>query len=79
MAERPQATEMLAHCIVINELKAHTTLGRLLCGIIPANEAVSYTHNTHQSVFTYAPKAPASRAYAQLVGSMGRHMAKGGA
>ena len=72
-------TRVRGHNQQINELKAHPTLGKLLCGVIPANEAVSYAHNTHQSVFTYDPKAPASRAYAQLVGSMVRHMAKGGA
>jgi len=72
-------TRVRGHNQQINELKAHPTLGKLLCGVIPANEAVSYAHNAHQSVLTYDPKAPASRAYAQLVGSMVRHMAKSGA
>jgi cellulose biosynthesis protein BcsQ len=54
-------------------------LGNLLCGVIPANEAVSYAHHNHQSIFAYDPQAPASKAYAQLVGQLVRQMAKGGA
>jgi chromosome partitioning protein len=54
-------------------------LGKLLIGVIPANEAVSYAHHHHLSVFNYDPKAPASRAYAQLVSTLVRRMAKGGA
>jgi chromosome partitioning protein len=61
------------------ELKAHPVLGRLLCGVIPANEAVSYAHNAHQSIFNYDPKASASQAYAHLVGGIVRRIARGGA
>ncbi len=48
----------------------------LFCGVIPANEAVSYAHNQHQSVFTYDPKASASKAYAQLVSRLVRRVVK---
>lgn len=50
----------------------HPTLGKLLCGIIPMNEAVSYAHrhHHHKSIFMQDPKAPASRAYAHLVGRL---------
>ena len=62
------------HNQLIEDLKGHGVLGKLICGIIPANEAVSYAHNSHQSVFTYDPKAPASRAYAELVVTLIRRM-----
>ncbi|MEO0562917.1 MAG: ParA family protein [Chloroflexota bacterium] len=58
------------HHNMLNELKSHPTLSKLLCGIIPMNEAVSYAHRHHQSVFTRDPKATASQAYAQLVGRL---------
>lgn len=66
------------HNHLLDELKGHNILGRLLCGVIPANEAVSYAHRSHMSIFSYAPKAPASRAYAQVVAMLMRRMAKGG-
>lgn len=67
------------HKHLLNELKEHTTLGKLLIGVIPMNEAVSYAHHNHTSVFSYDPQAPASKAYAQLVTRLVRGMAKGGA
>jgi len=67
------------HNHLLDELKSHTVLGRLLCGVIPANEAVSYAHRNHLSVFNYDPQAPASKAYAHLVGSLVRRISKGGA
>jgi cellulose biosynthesis protein BcsQ len=54
-------------------------LGNLLVGVIPANEAVSYAHQNHQSVVSYDPKAPASKAYARFVGRLVQRLAKGGA
>ena len=66
------------HKHLLDELKAHSVLGKLLIGVIPANEAVSYAHHNHLSVFNYDPKAPASKAYAQLVGTLVRRMAKEG-
>lgn len=67
------------HRHLLDELKNHTLLGKLLCGVIPANEAVSYAHRDHQNVFSYDPKAPASKAYAQLVGTLMRRLAAGAA
>lgn len=72
-------TRIRGHNHLLDELKAHSVLGKLLIGVIPANEAVSYAHHNHQSIFNYDPKAPASKAYAQLVGTLVRHMAKDGA
>ena len=66
------------HKHLLRELKAHTVLGQLVCGVIPANEAVSYAHHNHQSIFTYDPQCPASKAYAQVVGWLVRQMAQGG-
>jgi len=62
------------HRNMLEELRAHPLLGRLLCGVIPMNEAVSYAHRAHQSVYVQDPKAPASRAYAQLVGRLIKQM-----
>ncbi len=63
------------HNHLLNELQAHPTLGKLLLGVIPANEAVSYAHRQHQSIFAYDPAAPASKAYAQVIGTLVRAMA----
>src|SRR5512147_2286586 len=60
------------HKHLLEELQAHSVLGKLICGVIPANEAVSYAHQNHQSIFAYDPLAPASQAYAQLVGQLVR-------
>ncbi len=65
------------HNELLNDLKAHSALSKLLLGVIPANEAVSYAHHQHQSVFVYSPKSAASRAYAQVVGALVRYLAKG--
>ncbi len=67
------------HKNLLEELKSHPVLGKLICGVIPANEAVSYAHHNHQSIFAYDPQCPASKAYAQLVGQFVRQMAKAGA
>jgi chromosome partitioning protein len=64
------------HNQLLNELKSHSVLGQVLCGVIPQNEAVSYSHHNHLSVFNYDPKAPASNAYAQLVSNLVRQMAR---
>ena len=62
------------HNQLLEELKEHSVLGKLVCGVIPANEAVSYAHHNHLSVFNYDSKSPASKAYAQLVGTFVRGM-----
>jgi hypothetical protein len=73
-------TRIKGHHQLLDELKGHPVLGQLLCGVIPANEAVSYSHHHHLSIFDYDPRASASRAYAQLVGSLVRHLySRGGA
>jgi chromosome partitioning protein len=64
------------HNQLLNELKSHSVLGQLVCGVIPQNEAVSYSHHNHLSVFNYDPKAPASNAYAELVSNLVRQMAR---
>ncbi len=62
------------HHLMLNDFKSHPMLGKLLIGVIPMNEAVSYAHKEHSSVFTYDPRSAASRAYAQLVGRLVRRM-----
>jgi len=64
------------HNQLLDELKSHSVLGQLLCGVIPQNEAVSYSHHNHMSVFNYDPKASASNAYAQLVSNLVRQMVR---
>ncbi len=59
---------MRGHVQLLESLKAHAVLGKLLCGVIPANEAIAYAHAQHLSVFEYDPQCAASRAYAQFVG-----------
>ena len=60
------------HHHLLNEIKSHPMLGKLLMGIIPMNEAVSYAHRSHRSIFAYDPQAAASQAYARLVGRLVR-------
>lgn len=67
------------HNYLLDELKQHPTLGKLLCGVIPANEAVSYAHRNHQSIFAYDPHAPAGIAYLKLVGALIGRLFKAGA
>jgi chromosome partitioning protein len=62
------------HAQMLDSIKAHPVLGQLLCGVIPANETVPYSHHHHQSVFDYDPQCPASKAYAQLVGTLVKPM-----
>jgi chromosome partitioning protein len=71
-------TRVRGHNHLLADLKAHNVLSKLLIQIIPANEAVSYAHTNHQSIFTYDPKAPASKAYVQFVGKLVQRLAKGG-
>jgi cellulose biosynthesis protein BcsQ len=71
-------TRIRGHNHLLDELKAHSVLGKLLLGVIPANEAVSYAHHNHQSLFMYDPNASASKAYAQVVAALVRYMTKGG-
>jgi len=66
------------HNHLLAELKSHPVLGKLLLGVIPANEAVSYAHRNHQSLFSYDPRASASKAYVQVVGTLVRYLSKGG-
>jgi chromosome partitioning protein len=72
-------TRIRGHNHLLDELRSHSVLGKLLLGVIPANEAVSYAHHNHQSLFVYDPNASASRAYAQVVAALVRYMTKGGA
>ncbi len=72
-------TRVRGHRHLLDELKNHNILGKMLCGVIPANEAVSYAHRDHQNVFSYDPKAPASKAYAQLIGNLMRRLVAGAA
>jgi len=64
------------HNHLLTELKTHPVLGKLLLGVIPANEAVSYAHHNHQSLFTYKPDATASKAYAQVIATLVRYLTK---
>ena len=68
------------HHKLLDELSVHPMLGKLLCGVIPMNEAVSYAHRYHRSIFVQNPKAPASKAYGQVAGRIVKYMcASGGA
>ncbi len=58
------------HQQLLEELKTNPILSKLLCGVIPQNEAVSYAHHNHLSIYGYAPKAPATRAYLKLATSL---------
>ncbi|MBZ0306658.1 MAG: ParA family protein, partial [Anaerolineae bacterium] len=65
---------MKGHVDMVKKLRAHPVLGKLICGIIPANEAVAYAHQAHRSIYAYDPTSQASQAYAQLVKWLVRKM-----
>jgi cellulose biosynthesis protein BcsQ len=67
------------HRHALEEIRGHNKLGGLLCGVIPMNEAVSYAHRSHQSIYAYDPRASASRAYAQVVGRLVKQIGGGNA
>ena len=54
------------HIESVKNLRAHESLGKLVYGIIPSNEAVSYAHEQHISVMSYNPRASASEAYLKI-------------
>jgi chromosome partitioning protein len=54
------------HIDSLENLKSHESLGKLVYGIIPSNEAVSYAHAQHMSVLSYDPRAAASDAYLKI-------------
>lgn len=62
------------HQEMVDSLRQHPSLGKLVCGVIPANEAVAYAHRSHLSVYAYDPTSPASQAYAQMVGTLLKHL-----
>mgnify|MGYP001115174400 CR=1 FL=1 len=62
------------HRQLLDDLYQHPTLGKLVCGVIPANEAVSYSHHRNMSLFSYDHRAAASKAYAQLVTHLARQL-----
>jgi chromosome partitioning protein len=72
-------TRIRGHNHLLDEVRAHPLLGRLVLGVIPANEAVSYAHSQHQSLFAYDPRASASRAYVQVAAQLARDVVSGGA
>ncbi|MFZ2878470.1 MAG: ParA family protein [Phototrophicaceae bacterium] len=65
------------HKYLLDELKAHSVLGPLLLGVVPVNEAISYAHQCHRSIFTYDPNAQASSAYMSVVVRLVQIMAGG--
>lgn len=71
-------TRVRGHNHLLNELKTHNVLGKLLIGVIPANEAVSYSHQNHQSIFDYDPNAAASKAYMAVVARLVHAVVAGG-
>ena len=46
---------------LLDKLKAFNVPGRLILGVIPNNEAVSYAHHFHQRIFTYDLQSHAAR------------------
>jgi chromosome partitioning protein len=55
------------HKDLLEDLTGNNTLSKLLLGVIPQNEAVSYAHHNHMSVLDYNGNAPASAAYVEIV------------
>jgi chromosome partitioning protein len=65
------------HIDSLENLKSHESLGKLVYGIIPSNEAVSYAHAQHMSVLSYDPRAAASDAYLKIAVQLVKDMYAG--
>ena len=70
-------TRVRGHNHLLAEIQAHPVLGKLVLGVIPVNEAVSYAHHNHQSLFHYDPRSSASKAYIHVVAALVRYMKAG--
>jgi cellulose biosynthesis protein BcsQ len=46
----------------------------MVTGVIPANEAVAYAHQSHLSIIDYRPKSPAAAAYVKLARTVLKNM-----
>lgn len=66
------------HVRLLESIEEHPTLGSLICGVIPSNEDISYSHAENLSVMQYNPKASSSKAYAELSLRLVRQMFQGG-
>lgn len=55
------------HRAMVEHLRKHEQLGSLVTDVIPVNEAVTYSHHNHTSIFQYDRRCGASRAYARFV------------
>jgi chromosome partitioning protein len=65
------------HLDALQSLKEHEALGKLVYGVIPANEAVSYAHAQHTSVLNYDLRASASEAYLKIAIQLVKEMYAG--
>jgi hypothetical protein len=66
------------HKNAVSDLKGDPSVGKLMAGVIPANEDISYSHSNHMSVMQYnpVPKPASLRAFAFDLAK--RAFAKGG-
>ncbi|MEL6403350.1 MAG: ParA family protein [Chloroflexota bacterium] len=60
------------HREMVHTLRQHPQLGKLIVGIIPVNEAVSYSHHAQKSIFQYDQHCSAAIAYSQFVQQLTR-------
>ena len=54
------------HTQTQEDLVNHPVLGNLLMGVVPVNEAISYAHAQHLSIYEYDARSAAAQAYASV-------------
>lgn len=57
-------SRIAGHKEKLETFEEHPTFGKMIMGIIPVNEAVSYAHEHHVSIFGYDAQCAAAQAYA---------------
>ena len=64
------------HKDLLDDLERNNILSKLLLGVVPQNEAVSYAHHNHMSIVVQHTHAAASTAYFRVVAKLiQRHLA----
>lgn len=63
-------TRISGHKEKLEMFREHPEFGSLILGIVPVNEAVSYAHEHHVSIYGYDPECAAAEAYVEATSNI---------